>query len=299
MMRRQADMQALPLVSVVMPSFNQAQFIDASIASVLQQSYPRLELIVADGGSNDGTLERLSAWQRRDARLRFASAPDAGPADALNKALAQVRGTLVGWLNSDDLYTPGAVQRAVERLCDGSGRVLVYGHGQHIDASGERLNDYPTRPWPQPLTAFAAGCFICQPSVFFTRSASLLLGPLDTSLQTAFDFDYWLRAFRAFPERIAFVDAVQAQSRLHQACITQKMRRTVALEGMRLLAQHLGRAPLHWAQTHIQEAVDTQQPDLQRYLQDFLNEAAVYFSKAECQLLQKEATAAWQRQACA
>jgi len=99
-----------------MPSFNQAQFIDASIASVLNQSYRLLELIVADGGSTDGTQAALARWQAVDARVRWISEPDQGPADAVNKALALARGTYVGWLNSDDLYTAGALVRALEKL---------------------------------------------------------------------------------------------------------------------------------------------------------------------------------------
>ncbi len=92
-----------PLVSIVMPSFNQAAFIPAAVESVLSQSYPELELIIADGGSTDGTIEWLKQKCLSDTRLRFFSETDSGPADALNKALKKTRGTIIGWLNSDDL----------------------------------------------------------------------------------------------------------------------------------------------------------------------------------------------------
>jgi len=91
-----------PLVSIVMPSLNQAAFIAAAVESVLSQSYPQLELIVGDGGSTDGTQAWLAQRQTQDARLRWFSEPDSGPADALNKLLRQAKGTLIGWLNSDD-----------------------------------------------------------------------------------------------------------------------------------------------------------------------------------------------------
>ena len=81
----------------------------------------------------------------------------------------------------------------------------------------------------------------------------LMLGKLDENLKASFDLEYWLRAFLAFPERIGFVDAVQAQSRLHDACITVKQRRTVAIEGMQVLARHLGSAPKEWLLTYANE----------------------------------------------
>ena len=81
----------------------------------------------------------------------------------------------------------------------------------------------------------------------------LLLGKFDEDLKTAFDFDYWLRAFARFSGRIGFVDAVQAQSRLHADCITLRLRRTVMLEGMQLLARHLGHAPKEWLLTYVNE----------------------------------------------
>jgi glycosyltransferase involved in cell wall biosynthesis len=272
---------ALPLVSVVMPSLNQARFLDAAIASVLEQDYPHLELIVADGGSTDGSMPVLERWQAKDARLRWFSRPDRGPAHALNDALAQVRGLVVGWLNSDDLYAPGAIARALAVLWASPDCLLAYGRGWHVDGEGALLDEYPTLPPATPVERFADGCFICQPTVFFKRSLHVLLGPLDESLQTAFDFEYWLRAFLAFPERISFVDAVQAYSRLHADCITLRLRRKVAMEGMRVLAQHLGSAPQHWLLTYMNE-LQAQAPDnlealdLRGQMEAAINEAAAW-----------------------
>ncbi len=246
----------IPLASIVMPSFNQANFIEASIASVLNQDYPRLELIVADGGSTDGTVELLERIQSQDSRLRWFSEPDTGPANAINKALTQVRGTLIGWLNSDDLYTPGAVGRAVAALTGAEKYALVYGHGVHVDALGKEINRYPTLPPETPYKHFANGCFICQPTLFFTRTANRLLGPLDESIKTAFDFEYWLRAFKAFKGRIGFVEDIQACSRLHDGCITLKMRYWVAMEGIQVLHKHMGTAPGHWLLTYFSELLE-------------------------------------------
>lgn len=241
------------LVSIVMPCRNGARFIEASIESVLTQDYPQIDLVVADGGSTDGTLDILEKFRARDGRLRFVSQPDSGPAEAINRALARTRGTVVGWLNADDLFAPGAIRRAVQALTVNPAWLLVYGQGQHIDAAGQVLGSYPTRPPATPVEAFANGCFLCQPTAFFKRTLNLLLGPLDENLKTAFDFDYWLRAFRRFPGRIGFLDEVQAQSRLHVDCITRSQRRLVAIEGMQVIARHLGQAPEHWVLTYLEE----------------------------------------------
>lgn len=238
-----------------MPSLNQAAFIETAIGSALGQDHPVLELIVADGGSTDGTLDILARIQARDTRLRWFSGPDTGPANAINKALAQVRGTVIGWLNSDDVYAEGAVARAAQALAANPAWLMVYGQGTHISEEGTPIGHYPTLPPSTPVSRFLQGCFICQPTVFFRRTLHVMLGPFDETLKTAFDFEYWLRVFVAAPARIGFVDATQASSRLHDQCITQTMRRTVAIESMRVLARHIGHAPPEWLLTYFEEMV--------------------------------------------
>jgi glycosyltransferase involved in cell wall biosynthesis len=269
-----------------MPSFNQAEFIEASITSVLTQDYPRLELVVADGGSTDGTTAILKRIQAQDNRLRWVSEPDNGPANAINKALARTRGTLIGWLNSDDLYTPGAVGRAVTALTGPEQYALVYGHGAHINAQGDTLNRYPTLPPTTPYHRFANGCFICQPTLFFTRTVYNLLGPLDESIKTAFDFEYWLRAFKAFAGRIGFINDLQACSRLHDDCITSSMRYWVALEGLQVLHRHMGTAPGHWLLTYFTELTQGQcappkGQTLAEHIKQTLQAASAYLNQDE------------------
>ena len=296
-------MTTQPLVSIVMPSYNQADYIETALDSILGQDWTRLEVIVQDGGSTDGTKQLLQKKSKQDSRLRWVSQPDDGPAAAINTALGQVRGTVIGWLNSDDCYAPGAITRAINAFTQHPGWMLCYGEGQHIDAEGNLLERYPTLPsvvngetHPAGMltipdtTTFQHGCFICQPTVFFKAVMPRLLGPLDQQLTAAFDFDYWLRAFNAFPGRIGFIPTVQAQSRLHENCITRSQRRRVAIEGMAALARHQGSAPGHWVLTYLNEQIQqgvTPQA-LKRDIRQLMQEVRSYMQLHEWQTLYAE-----------
>ncbi len=242
-----------PQLSVVMPLLNQAAFLEASVRSVMAQPLD-LELVVMDGGSSDGSLQMLARLAAEFVgRLRWFSAPDSGPAQALNRAVAQARAPLLGWLPADDLYTAGAAARAVEALQSRPDWDLVYGEGEHIDVTGRPLGRYPTLLPDTPYERFAEGCFVCQPTLFMRRCCWLEAGGVDESLRAAFDFELWLRLFRRHAGRIGFIDQVQAQSRLHAGGITLRERERVALEGMQVLHRHLGSAPPEWLLTHFEE----------------------------------------------
>lgn len=285
-------------VSVIMPSFRQAEFIEQSVRSVLGDAgQPIAELIVMDGGSQDGTVDVLKRLQTEfgEQRLRWQSEPDRGTAHALNKALALARYPIIGWLNSDDLYVPGAAARAVAYLDAHPEHWMVYGQAEHVDAEGRSLEPYPTLPPEAGLAGFAQGCFICQPSVFLRRVALRMLGGFDEKQKTAFDMALWMRLFGPHAQRIGFVDALQAQSRLHDACITLTQRERVIGEGMALLARHLGAAPLHWALTYVDEVVKAHPfgaaADPRRHLDAFAERCKVWLTPADhLALLQRLST---------
>src|SRR5688500_12192516 len=112
-------------VSIVMPSFNQAHFIEEAINSVLTQSYPLLDLLVMDGGSTDGTVDILKSYGNR---ISFCSQRDKGQSDANNRGLAQIRGDIVCWLNSDDVFMPNTVCAVVQAFEKHSEVDFVYGN---------------------------------------------------------------------------------------------------------------------------------------------------------------------------
>lgn len=242
------------LVSIVMPTLNQSAYIQESTKSILSQSYENIELVVADGGSTDGTQSLLTSISYDDNRVSWISRPDSGPASALNSALNRARGTIIGWLNSDDIYADNAIQQAVNLFETHSEWIMLYGQGEHVDATGHTIAAYQThQPNTESITKFKNGCFICQPTVFFRSPMKLLLGNFDETLKAAFDFDYWIRAFKAFPNRIGFVDTLLAKSRLHETCITLMQRRQVYMESMSVITKHLGDPPSHWLISYADE----------------------------------------------
>ena len=225
-----------------MPCRNARLFLEEALDSVLCQP-ECLELLVADGGSTDGSLELLEMMSQKDSRVRIVSRSDSGPADALNKAFKAARGTFIGWLNADDVATPGSFGRAVTALNDHPEWLMIYGEGDEFNLSTGFNQRYPTLLPSAGLDGFRSHCFICQPTVVFRRCMAVLLGPFDIRWKTSFDFDYWLRAFDQFPKRIGYIPHLQGRTRLHEETITSNQRSQVALEAIELFYRYFGAAP--------------------------------------------------------
>lgn len=179
-----------PLISIIVPTLNQAAFIEQTLASIVGQGWPRLELIVIDGGSTDGThaiVERFGAQV-----TRFISEPDRGQADAINKGMRLATGDILAWLNSDDYYLPQTLARVAAVLGDGSQARLVYGGCRLLFEADGRTKD--VRPEPFDRERLATCDFIYQASAFWTRELWKKTGELDESQHFALDWDWWLRA---------------------------------------------------------------------------------------------------------
>jgi len=206
-------MSAAPLISVVTPSFNQGPFIERCIRSVLDQQYPHFEHIVIDNQSTDET----PAIVRRYRHVQWVSEPDAGQSDAVNKGIREARGEVIGWLNADDFYEPGAFAPAARALHRDTG-VMAMAGGVHLrEADGRhRRTVWPTlRSFDDMLRFWEGGYGLCQPGVLFRREVYERLGELRTDLHYALDYDYWLRLVRHFP--IQIVDRVLANYVFHPA----------------------------------------------------------------------------------
>jgi glycosyltransferase involved in cell wall biosynthesis len=229
----------LPLVSVVTPCFNMAKYLPEAIESVLRQEYPRIELIVVDGGSTDGSLEILESYKDR---LSYTSGKDRGPSDAAFQGFKRAHGEILAWLNADDSYLPGAIGKAVEFLSAHPATDVVYGEGWWIDEQGAVISRYPTLVFDAKV--LERDCFICQPAAFL-RAAAYRRTELDPHVNRSFDYDLWIRMAKA-GSRFESIPDYLANSRIHSGSKTLYERREVFQASMSLLRRHYGYVPLSW-----------------------------------------------------
>jgi glycosyltransferase involved in cell wall biosynthesis len=176
-------------ISIVMPCYNQAPFIERSIISVLNQNYPNLQFIVMDGGSTDGTLDVIRKY---DKYLFCRSEPDQGQSHAINKALSIADGDLVGWLNSDDVYFPGALHRIHQMALKRPHAVLYSGSVAVIDTR-DRLIRVPRYGRPNLHGLLFGGFSMQSQGVFWRRDVQSRAGLYDVDLHYAMDVDFWFK----------------------------------------------------------------------------------------------------------
>src|SRR5688572_27707049 len=155
----------MALVSIVTPSYNQASYLEQTIQSVLSQDYPRIEYIVIDGASQDGSIDIIKKYENRLAY--WVSEKDSGQADAVNKGLARASGDILAWLNSDDYYLPNTISGAVRLFEDNPDVIMIYGDMLAVDELDKTINVLKYKQ----LSLDNLLCFqiIGQPAVFFRR----------------------------------------------------------------------------------------------------------------------------------
>lgn len=227
-------------ISVVTPSYNQARFIERTLQSVSGQRDVDIEHYVADGGSTDGTTRILA--EHGDA-VRWVSQPDRGQAHAVNKGIAATDGEIIGWLNSDDVYYPGALALVRDFFRLHPDVDVVYGMADHIDVNDLAFEAYPTEEWNQDR--LTRTCFICQPALFFRRSVVERYGALDESLNYCMDYEYWLRLAKG-GARFEFLPHKLAGSRLYPDNKTLGASIAVHAEINGMLRSVLGEVPADW-----------------------------------------------------
>ena len=238
-------------ISIVTPSYNQGQFIERTLQSVASQTGAKIEHVVFDGGSTDNTVDVLKAFEPP---VRWVSKKDKGQTDAVNQGIRATDGEIVGWLNSDDIYYPGAIARVVQYFQDHPDVDVVYGMADHIDLVDHAFETYPSAPWN--LEQLKETCFICQPALFFRRRVVEQYGLLDESLNFCMDYEYWLRLGKA-GARFAYLEEKIAGSRLYADNKTLGARVKVHSEINDMFKKLFGVVPDRWLFNYAHAVVET------------------------------------------
>lgn len=219
--------------TVVVPSYNQAEYLRATLDSILSESVGPTEVLVFDGGSTDASVDILRTYEDR---ISWVSRKDRGQTDAINQGLHQATGDVLAYLNSDDVYLPGALEHVARHFRDHPESQILYGRAHHLKADGSYLEDYPTEPWN--WQRLQETCFICQPAVFWRRGVLERHGVFDPELHYAMDYEYWFRVGRTHPFAYLGDQPPLAGSRLHDQTKTLGARVKVHREILQVVQRY-------------------------------------------------------------
>jgi glycosyltransferase involved in cell wall biosynthesis len=197
----------LPKISVVTPSFNQGQYIEATIKSVLEQGYPNVEHIIMDGGSTDGTVGIIEKYSEHLAY--WVSEPDEGQTDALIKGFDRASGDILCWLCSDDLFEPGALREVAQIFAEQRDWQVVYGDSLWMDVEGRPIRPKKEIGFNHFIWMYDYN-YLPQPSTFWRRGIYEQVGGLDAQMKLAMDADLWAR----FAERTTLHHVPRTWSRM-------------------------------------------------------------------------------------
>ena len=208
-------MNKKPLVSIVTPSYNQGEFLEDTIRSVLEQDYEHIEYIIIDGNSDDNSLEIIKKYSNKLAY--YVSEPDKGQTEAINKGFARANGQVFAWLNSDDTLEPYAVSEAVEFLQANPDIGMVYGDTNFIDQHGNNIGKFPTAQTNYKKLK-QGYVHIPQQSSFWRAELFHQVGPLDDNVYFAMDYDLWRRLAKV--SELKYHRRTWANFRLHAGAKT-------------------------------------------------------------------------------
>ncbi len=252
----------LPKISVVIPSFNQARYLPQTIDSVLSQNYPNMEIFVADGSSRDNSIEILENYQKSHKSLfRFVSEPDNGQYHAVNKGIAATDGDIIAWINSDDVYLPETFWKVATFFYFNRCAMVAYGRNKYTDEKLSPIVDYWVDWSPilrEQKRKMMHHCLPPQPSLFFRRICSKLLGKLESPI---LDYELWLRWQQDV--QFYFINDYLSLSRLHSEAQTVKDTKRILRGIVETVHQYYGTVPYSWTlkQAHCEKYGNIISPD--------------------------------------
>ncbi len=234
-----------PLVSIITPALNRSKYLESCLTSILNQSYPHIEHIIVDGGSDDGSVELLSKYSSMyPDRIRFISERDKGAGDAINKGFKMAEGAMLNFLCSDDMLSgTDAIQTVVDFFTSNPDAYFVHGSCEYVNEKGERLRIHKAKNVTLDELVNYRNPIAC-PSAFYRRSLIETIGGVD---DYGNDYDLMIRIAKSFA--IHHIEDVLSKFRVHRESETgsfQKLKRVVKLDYI-VSRKHGGRLFSHYA----------------------------------------------------
>lgn len=217
-------------LSVIIPSFNQAQYLEQTLLSIIDQNIENIEIIVMDGGSTDGSVDIIKQYAHK--LSYWVSEPDRGQSHAINKGFARAKGDIIAWLNSDDLYLHDTLSTVLGAFNSNPDIDLIYADVINFDEN--RKEQYYTVPKFEPFD-FLSRVTIHQPAVFWRKKIFEKIGYLDESLHYVMDYDYWTRIFFSF--NTLKINKPLAKFRVHAASKTSSNPSVMYLEWRKVISR--------------------------------------------------------------
>lgn len=233
--------EKLPKISIVIPSYNKGKYIGATLSSIINQKYPNLEVIIQDGGSTDGTLEIIKRFGKRYPKIiRWESKKDKGQTDAINKGLKKAGGKVLTYLNADDIYKKGTLQRVGGYFARHHKVLWVAGKGETIDGDGRESSewaaDYKNFLLKQDnYDLLLMVNYLMQPSVFLSRGAYKKYGPF-TGKKNVMEYDLWLKLGKVEMPKI--IDNTLSSFRLYKESISMSQFKKTLSEDEKILRKY-------------------------------------------------------------
>ena len=232
------EMAINPLLSIITPSYNQGEYIRETIASVVAQGCDNIEYIIVDNESKDNTVEIIKFYAEKYAWIKWVSERDNNQGDALTKGFRMAKGSLLAWINSDDLYEPGAIAAVIDYFLKHPETGMVYGDAWIIDRRGDKLKKYEFTRDFDLWSLVHIWDYIVQPAVFFRRSLFEDVGGLDPTLNWCLDWDLWIRMAKV--TTVAYLPRSLAASREYRETKTHTGGGQRLAEIRRLMIKHSG-----------------------------------------------------------
>ncbi len=218
--RKKLDQKSNPLVSIVTPSLNQGRYIEETIASVVNQTYKNFEHIIMDGGSTDDTIDIVKKYAA-DGRIKWHSGKDTGQYDAVNKGFTNAKGSILGWINADDIYHECAVEKIVEVFNEQPNVDVVYGKFYTFQDGRKYMKSMFTRPFSHKW--LRRYCYT-NPSVTFVRASTVRDEGflINTSIPTYGDWDWYLRMAES-GKKFHYIPEILGYFRIHSSSRIMRM----------------------------------------------------------------------------